>query len=284
MHAGGRVRRRHPPPVPRPQVARPAHPGADGYLGRVPRSIPVRGETENVSWLVTGAGPGVLVLVLVLAAVVVMVGSLLAWVRRPATMPAARARASRCQGRPCRVRAGTSRAARMSGHPARPAATGAGTYGRSAARSAYASTVPRGAQLGVGGRGGGITSHVPAVRPVRVGGGGDGPQAARICSSVRCGSVGSPRTVNGFTRWSRARPGVPPDGAGWLLRLHGITSTVLLLLLLPPRRAGAEVILRQPRHFRQALTCAFPAVLITGRSPWREWGAAGCRGGRGGWG
>ena len=199
MHAGGCVRRRHPPPVPRPQVARPAHPGADGYLGRVPRSIPVRGETENVSWLVTGAGPGVLVLVLVLAAVVV--GSLLAWVRRPATMPAARARASRCQGRPCRIRAGTSRAARMSGHPARPAATGAGTYGRSAARSAYASTVPRGAQLGVGGRGGGITSHVPAVRPVRVGGGGDGPQAARICSSVRCGSVGSPRTVNGFTRW-----------------------------------------------------------------------------------
>ena len=40
------------------------------------------------------------------------------------------------------------------------------------------------------------------------------------------------------------RPGPVPasrrDGAGWLLRLHGITSTVLLLLLLPPRRAGAE--------------------------------------------
>ncbi len=62
-----------------PRLASP-HPAV--RFGESSPQIPVRGETENVSWLVTGAWPGALpVLVPVLA------GSLLARVRRPATMP-----------------------------------------------------------------------------------------------------------------------------------------------------------------------------------------------------
>ncbi len=170
----------------------------------------------------------------------------------PAAMAARR---SRRRGRPRRTRAGNSqhRRQRMPRQGAGRRAVGGDGGQRPGGRlpvqfrlleqvGVGLAAAPRGAQLGVGGRRGGVPGQVPAVRAVRVGRGGDRRQAARTCSSVRSGRAGRPRASNGsgFTGWLRVRrrhPGWPAGPARRRGRVRGGARAPA-----PPgpaRRAGA---------------------------------------------